>query len=202
MIILIILILLALVFTIPIKFEAAINTEGAEIKIKYLFFKFTLFPVDKSEKADKTKKKSKNKSKTPSDKNSKKQLKFLYYFKNDLVSSIKKIVNYVLSHAIIIKKLNINIKIGTGDPADTGMLCGGLYSFVYSAIGLLQASTKLKDHNVIIDPDFENTSFQAGAYALLSTRLAHIFVLLITLIRLLIKYKSAKKRYERSLNTK
>ena len=202
MIILIILILLALVMIVPIKFEASVNTLGAQIKIKYLFFKFTLYPADKKEKEDKTQEKSKEKSKTSSEKNVKKQLKFLYYFKNDLVSAIGEIVKYILSHAIIIEKLNINAKIGTGDPADTGMLLGGLYSFVYSAIGLLHASTRLKEHNVIIDPDFEGANFQAGVYALLTTRLAHIFVLLITLVKLLIKYKCAKKRYERSLNTK
>ena len=107
-------------------------------------------------------------------------------------------MRYIAHHAITIENLNISAKIGTGDPADTGIICGAAYSVIYQLIGTLSAAMKLKDHNVIIDPDFDNSEFSAGIYVHLRTRLAHLIILALFLAKLLIKYKYIQTRYERS----
>ena len=194
---LIILALLIIISLIPIRCMFRANAEGAEIKIRYSLFKYTLLPSPKKEEKPKQDKpqKSENKEKKL---DIKKQLSILKEAKDDILSTLGQVVRYIAHHAITIENLNISAKIGTGDPADTGIICGAAYSFIYQLIGTLSAAMKLKDHNVIIDPDFDNSAFSAGIYVQLRTRLAHLIILALFLAKLLIKYKYIQTRYERS----
>lgn len=199
MIIWIILILVALICFLPLRCQISVSTHGSEIKVKYLFFSFTLLPTSNKEgKQNSDKGKDKNKKKDKN--NAKEQIKFFVSSKDKLLPTIGQFVKYITRHGITIEKFIINAKIGAGDPADTGIICGGLYSLVYQAIAVVHSVTKIKEHKVDISPEFDDAILEAKLYILIRTRLAHTFVLLVILAKLLAKHKSAKKIYERSFS--
>lgn len=195
----IIILLLLVVLLIPIRCTLSADASGTQVRLKIMLISYTIFPT-KKEKAKKEKEQTQKNEDTKKNSDTKKQLRIIYAAKSIIVSSVKKIIAYIAKHAIVIETLNINANIGTGDPADTGIICGGVYSFVYSSIGLLSSMTKLKNHNVRIEPDFDNTILNVSISTTLKTRIIHIFPIVSMLVSLLIKYLRIKKSFERSLN--
>ena len=194
-IILIILAILLILSLLPARCIFLINSNGSSIDIKYAFFKFHLYPSSKTGRGvvkDEEKKTSKDTKKTSDDK--KNQFDILKSMLGDIIKYAKKIIKYIFHNAITIEKLNISAHIGTGDPADTGIICGSAYASVYGALGFLSKHTKLKEHSVDVFPDFDNTVLSGGLYAILRTRIAHILILLTMVLKLTGKYKTISRR--------
>jgi len=183
---------------IPIRCNFSANTEGTELKVRYLFFKYTLLPAQSRKEKPKPDKPTKTEGKTKKI-DVKKTFAIIKEAKDDILKISGQAVRYIAKHAITLENFNISAKIGTGDPADTGMICGAAYSVVYQSIGVLVSAARLKDYNVLINPDFDNSTFSAGVHIRLRTRLVHLLILAVFLLRLLIKYKRTQTRYERSL---
>ena len=194
-IILIILAILLILLLLPARCIFLINSDGSSIDLKYAFFKFHLYPSSKTGRGvvkDEEKKTAKDTKKTSD--NKKNQFDILKNMLGDIIKYAKKIIKYIFHNAITIEKLNISAHIGTGDPADTGIICGSAYASVFGALGFLSKHTKLKEHSVDIIPDFDNTVISGGLYAVLRTRIAHILILLTMVLKLIGKYKTVSRR--------
>lgn len=189
-IILIIAALIMLLLLLPARCVIMLNSDGGEILLKYLFFKYRLYPsgeikrdVEKDIKEEKEEEKKDDKSG-----NVKRQLKILRTLISDILKTLKRLLKYTVNHAVTVEQFSISAVFGTEDPASAGMLCGMAYSAVYSAITVMQNNMKLKNYSVNITPDFYNSVFSGGVYIRIRTRIAHMIVLLFTLLNLVIKY--------------
>ena len=181
--------LLIAISLVPARCTILINSDGAQIDIKYLFLKLCLFPREKNvvkveNENEETKKKS----------NKKKQFDILTAMLGDIIKTTKRLLGYIFHYAVTIEELSISAAIGTKDPADTGMLCGGAYAVIYQTIGMLNAHTKIKRHSVEISPDFENEVISGGLFAVIRTRIAHLIIILFMLLKLITKYITISRR--------
>ncbi len=193
-IILTILAILLILSLLPARCIFLINSDGSSIDIKYAFFKFHLYPSSKTGRGVVKDEEKKTASETKASEGKKNQFNILRNMLDDIIKYAKRIIKYIFHNAITIEKLNISAHIGTGDPADTGIICGGAYASVFGVLGFLSKHTKLKEHSVDISPDFDNTVISGGLYAILRTRIAHILILLTMVLKLIGKYKTISRR--------
>ncbi len=190
-IILIILALLLIISLLPVRLVFVINSDGATIDLKYMFFKIKLYPSSKAKSKVEDKEVAKEKTNKQRSKN---QFDVLKGLLGEILKSAKRLIHYIFCHAITIEELNISAKVGTDDPADTGIICGSAYAVIFQVLGTMSHHMKLKKHNVDISPDFDNCAISGGLYALLRTRIAHALVILYIVLQLIIKYKLLSRR--------
>ncbi len=190
-IILIILALLIIISLLPVRLVFLISSDGTVIDLKYMLFKLRLYPSPKVKENAKNSEEEKQKK---TNQHSKKQFEILKNLSGDIIKTAKKVLSYIFHHAITIEELNISAKIGTGDPADTGLICGGAYATIFQVLGFMKQNMKLKKHNVEISPDFDERIVSGGIYAKLHTRIAHAFIILFIVLKLVIKYKQLSRR--------
>lgn len=115
---------------------------------------------------------------------------------------------YIKDHADIIKdvrrylnkkniqvSLNINLRHGTGDASQTGLLCGLLWSAAGILVAWISRHLKILKNEVKITPCFDKTIFEVEAGCIFHVRLVHIIVVLkkIYLIKYFAKVKAKKK---------
>lgn len=198
-VLLIIFALLGIILFLPVKMQIHLNADEKKILLKYAFLKKILYPTNKSEKKNEEKeKKALNESKNKYD--FKLLLKLFNAEKDVLFVFFKKSISYILNRGIKISELNISGAFGTGDPAYTGILCGGVYSAIYNAIGVLDDKGLLKKHEININPDFEEMCLNIGAYAELRVRLINATVLLVIAIKYGLKFLKIYKRVRKEYN--
>ncbi len=190
-IILIILALLIIISLLPARLIFLINSDGTVIELKYMFFKLRLYPSSKTKENVENGEAEKQKKKKQHSKNQFEILKSLF---SDVIKTAKWLLHYIFCHAITIEELNIGATIGAPDPADTGMICGGAYAVIFQILGFMNQNMKLKKYEVDITPDFDNCIVSGGIYAILRTRIAHAFIILFMVLKLVIKYKQLSRR--------
>lgn len=158
---------LSLLCLVRLKITAQ-YTDSLTLRLKVLFFTFTLVPAKK--KAKKQKKKIPKKKKEPSKKTDEKEKKPSYLKKlgdkkglSGLLSMLTEIVNLLGSTAkgiysnIVIEKLNFDITIAGDDAADTALKYGKLCGVFYSAVSVICDNVKeVCDYNVNVTPDFDD----------------------------------------------
>ena len=91
-------------------------------------------------------------------------------------------------------ELNIKLKQGTGDAAQTGMLCGLLWAAAGIFTTWLSRYLKAFKKEIKITPSFDKSIFEVDAYCIFHVKLVHIIVVLIKIYytKYLIKIKSKK----------
>lgn len=107
-----------------------------------------------------------------------------------LFEDIRKYLNKKDIHV----ELSIKIRQGTGDAAQTGVLCG----LIWAAAGILTAwltrYLKILRKEIFITPCFDKSIFDVDAYCIFHVRLVHIIVVLIKIYysKYVIKMKAKK----------
>lgn len=167
---------IAAVLFIPVRLTALVSLDERELVLRYAFLRFTVYP--RSEKTKKHKKEEKQDREQPQKEGIKsgdvlRLLKFLKESKDDIKAVLSRTSEYMLKHAVKIRELNVSARFGTGDPAYTGMLCGAVYTAVYSAIGYAVRHMRLKKWSAELTPDFNRAYLSAGMYVQLSTNIFH-----------------------------
>lgn len=91
-------------------------------------------------------------------------------------------------------QLNIIVKQGTGDAAQTGLICGLIWSAAGIIVAALSRYLELLSKEVAIVPYFNESIFEVEASCIFHVRLVHIIVVLrkIYLMKFLIKMKAKK----------
>ena len=107
-----------------------------------------------------------------------------------LFEDIRKYLNKRDIHA----EMKIKLKQGTGDAAQTGMICGLLWAAAGVLITHLSRHLKTFKKDIIITPCFDKIIFEVDAYCIFHVKLVHIIVVLskIYLKKYLIKLKTKK----------
>lgn len=182
----IIIAIIGLIILLPITavISFSVNSDENEITIRYLFLKLKILPA--GEKKDKPKpKEDEEKPK----KDNKGIVSTVWVSRSEIKWGVSKLLYYVIHNAIIVKELNISAQFGFDNPMNTGLASGALNAVVYNIVGLLDRHARLKKWSVDLKPDFDNTCMMAGVYCRLQTRIAHVFPLVMILLRTFIKIK-------------
>ena len=188
-VLLIIIVLLLIICLIPanlnLRFAYNETQTDCEIKLKFLFFKFVIFPKAEAEK--KVKKKEKPKKEKPKKEKPKKDIKSTLSLVKDMyrtvLDAVGNILSYVDNHQIAVKTIRISARLGLGDSAATGMATGVAYAFVYNTIGWISRHTKLGSYTVNIEPNFNTKHIDAGVFCVFRSNLLKIIALCVFLVK-------------------
>ena len=109
----------------------------------------------------------------------------------DLIKDIRKYLNKKNIHV----SLNIKLSQGTGDAAQTGLICGLLWSAAGILVAWISRHLKVFRNDVKIKPCFDKSIFEVEASCIFHVRLVHIIVVLkkIYLMKYLAKAKAKKE---------
>lgn len=169
MIALYILIVLALLITllclIKLRFEA-VYCENLTLKLKVLFFEFTLVPYKKKKKRKKkVPKKKKENTDTKTKKEKKPSLAKKLSDKKgvdgliSMLSEVAKLAGATLKGLftnIVIERFDLSFTVVGEDAADTALKYGKLCGVVYSAVAVICGTAKCSEYNVNVVPDFDD----------------------------------------------
>lgn len=164
---LIILGIIAFIFLLlicPLSFSAVYDGEF-ELKIKYLFLSFRIFPPkEKKFKKEKRQKKKSEKAKEP--KEEKKKNPILDFVKQkgiggliEMLKTFAKIIAETVSSVtkhLVISKLDVNVLVVGDDAADTAMKYGYVCSAVYPLISIIDSNVKKCKHSENIIAGFND----------------------------------------------
>ncbi len=209
-IILFVLLLIFFLTLLPLYVKFTYN-EDLSVTIRYMFFKFKIYPREKKEvKKKKKSSKPKKKAEKPKEKEEKpsvlKQLKeaidktgldgFLEIIKTG-ATLVKDYSLDLLNHTII-DKFIINISVSGEDASDCAINYGYVCSVVYPVSGLLLNGVKdYKELNLNLSPDFDATQSTVNAEISIYIPVIWLIVLSVKLIFnsliQFIKYKSANQ---------
>lgn len=182
--------LLGLLLILPVSAVIAFAAKSGEneITVRYLFFKFKIFPTDekKDEKDSGGKEEQQKKDK-------KGAVNQIWVARSELKQGLEKLLVYIMKHAVIVKELNISARFGFDNPMTTGLATGAANGLVYNVIGLLDRRARLKKWSVSLEPDFDEPCMDAGVYCRLHTRIAHIFPLAVIFLRAYLNVKNKMK---------
>lgn len=108
-------------------------------------------------------------------------------------SLLEDIRKYINKHDIHVE-INIKLKQGTGDAAQTGMICGLLWSAAGILATYISRYLKTVSKKIDIAPCFNKKIFEVDASCIFHVRLVHIIVVLkkIYYMKYLIKLKAKK----------
>ncbi len=139
------------------------NEENrGSIIIKYLFFKFKLFPT--AQKAEEAEEEVEEKELPEDKKDIWGLIKFARTVYHEFKQDIYVIVRSFFKNTIRVKELNISAHFGTGDPMYTGIAAGAVNAAVYNAVAAADRHMVLDRWKVSLEPDFDNACICAGIY--------------------------------------
>jgi len=122
----------------------------------------------------------------------KKYISFRTYLKDhgDVIEDIR---NYLNNRDIHVE-VNIKLRQGTGDAAQTGFICGLLWTAAGILLNWLSKYLKVLKNEIRISPCFNKSVFEAEASCIFHVRLVHIIVVLkkIYLMKYTMKIKRKK----------
>lgn len=184
------LIVLLIIFCILYStLKAEISFKGKQIYLRVFLFGI---PVVKL-KPKGEKKKTDIKSTTPE--------KEAESFKKSTVSLREKIIFFkdvckttvrLLRRYASVQGIDLNINVGTGDAAVTAVTTGALWAVVYSLLGAIGSIVYIKNHNVNINPCYQESVFEAEGKCIFKSRLVHIIIIVITIFLRVNRLKSKK----------
>ncbi len=171
--IIIVLVILICILFLPIKAEL-LYKEQARLKVS-----FVGIPIYKKI----LKKKENQKTKTPEekaqklDKSSKKLGKKIKEFK-----AFYKMATKLLNRYVKLDEIMIKIEFGTGDAPTTAISTGALWGIVYGLIGKIGSICQIQKHDVVINPNYNNTIFSFEGKCIIKSSIAYIIIIAITIL--------------------
>ncbi len=170
------------------------DIKGMELYIQYLFIKKTLFPVFKEDEKEAEHKEEEEKAPAKKHKSTKSaNIKKIYALIRALDKEITGLLNFIVSSAVTIRNLVIEARVGTDDPMLTGIAVGGADAFIYSILGILDNSAKLKHFRIEISPDWNNEVIKGGIFVKVHTNIFNILRLLFRLAVIYVKLRKVSK---------
>ncbi len=151
--------------------------------VKLFFFKIQIypFPLKKNKKKKSTSSsvsKTKEKEKTEE--------------KIDVISTVKKAVFRfndfldIIRHKLTVSDFKLTAQIGTGDAAQTAILCGICYTAVYSVLGPLQNIFVINPPQILINPDYNGKTAKVEYSARIYARVITYIVIAVKSLRVLL----------------
>jgi len=127
----------------------------------------------------------------------------------DIIKKFTSVINYIKDHGSLLKdirsyinkknihaEIRIKIKQGTGDAAQTGIICGLLWSAAGILTTYVSRHLKVMSKKIDIIPCFNKKIFEVDASCIFHVRLVHIIVVLkkIYYMKFLIRIKTKKAK--------
>lgn len=162
------------------------------VYIKFLFIKIKLYQSvqEKKDKEQKETKTGENSSTKTADTDKKAESTIDIHEKvsaqiHEPLDFIKRFFKVLKSfrHKIIITNMKIIINFGTGDAAETAVICGSIYALVYGLIGAAQNTFYITKPQVHINPDYSGKTANGEFYAEIKSRIFNIIRLIIRLLK-------------------
>ncbi len=168
------------------------NSEGSQedtLKIKYLFFTYTVMPKKEKKLTKRRRKKQakKEKKKLLKEKDKKPKPKQSFSDKIELVKTIVKAIDGTLKKFVgrIKVSLALSMRVGRDDAAETAMDYGKINSYVYSAYAIISNAVNFKKIAITIDPDFENEVFE---YKISCKLTASLFIIVSSALAIMMRF--------------
>jgi hypothetical protein len=155
---------IAMILLIPFHVKATGSTtlSSMNFEVKFSWLGITIW---KSKSKDEEKKKPKLETKTRTKRNPVQVISLIW----KSYPAIEKLL-ISLRRAVQIKRLSADLSFGTGDPADTAILAG----YLWSAVGLLDGA--FPSVSVSLRPNLEASSFDSSLDAEVAVRIGFVAV--------------------------
>ncbi len=148
-----ILLILALVLFVPFRVYAAYREKTATVRIRFLFFRYTILPQKKKKKKKKKPKKKKKKEEAPPEEGKKKKKKKLDV--GLLVKLLKKHLPPLLK-SFRIRSVNMTWFVHARDAAETALLYGAASGMIAGALAIFQKfARRFERARVDLFPDYD-----------------------------------------------
>ncbi len=200
-IILIIIAVFTLFLLIPIScvidFSFNRDENRGSAVIKYAFLTFRLYSL-----GDDIEKLSRDAEKGVEEEKKKIELKGMVKLagtiRSELGDDILELLNYIFIKSIRIRELNISLRLGTGDAMYTGIAVGAANAAAYNMLAFIDKHTRLDEHNVSIEGDFDNERVSAGLRGTIRTSGINIIILGVKAAALLLKIQKINRRMQKN----
>lgn len=160
MIVLVVMLFFIVIFLLlPIKIEFLFSKE-LDLNIKILGK--TLFSLKDNNKEHEVQKENTDSTEEIKDGKTPESILKVVKLYFEVITDILKILHRYLKRRLKIKKFNFYISFGLGDAAMTGIFSGGVYTVINIFYAYLLNTFPVKQHNVKIEPDFNNERFDIG----------------------------------------
>ena len=103
---------------------------------------------------------------------------------------VQKVLSYLAKRAVVFDKIEIKSEFGFDDAMKTGIFTGLYNGFVYSVLGVIHHTSKLRDMEVKLNPDFKKKCFYNRFCCILHIKTVHIMVIAFNVLRI---YRKIKK---------
>ena len=181
-----ILVCVYLLLTLPIIVTADLGGEP-EVFLKWLCFKFRLYPKKPKTKKGKRGKSAKTSSKTDAKKKSRNKSISHYVDKyGDLLKAVLKSVGNLLKH-LKINCLEVSVVVGDEDAAKVAVEYGAVCAVLYPVLGLLDSAIDIKQSEISIKPDYNSKTSNGRLYADVRIRVFHVLAAALNFIKYLYK---------------
>ena len=174
----VVLLLLAVLLFSPLKINAEYRNRKLRLTFQCAFIRFSI-----SDSAFRKKRKNK-KDKPQKDVRMEKPSEF-EKLKNKY-GGAKAVLTEIIKNAenrVRFSDIYIRIRYGTGDASSTGILYGGIWSLVGNAYAYLCRHFYIQFPNVELEPVFDGKAFEIELQGIITTRLVHIIICVLKLIR-------------------
>lgn len=175
----------------PVVITADLNREP-EFFLKFLFFKFRLYPRVKKEKKSKKQKGQKNKAETERKKQNKSKPKGISYYIDkygDIIKSVISAAKKLLAH-ISIGRLDVSVTVGGEDAATVAVEYGAVCAVVYPICSMIESNVDVKESSISIKPDFDAKTSSGTLYVDVRIKAFHVLATVFGLTYRLIKFLS------------
>lgn len=175
-----------LLLLLPIVVTADLGGEP-EVFLKWLCFKFRLYPKKPKTKKGKRGKPAKNSSKTDAKKKSRNKSISHYVDKyGDLLKAVLKSVGNLLKH-LKINRLEVSVVVGDEDAAKVAVEYGAVCAVLYPVLGLLDSAIDIKQSEISIKPDYNSKTSNGRLYADVRIRVFHVLAAALNFVKYLNK---------------
>ena len=190
-------IIIAVLFLIPLKltiiYEGNAEKKQAEITLKYIFFRFHIYPKkDKKNKASTDEKKD-DKEDFSFEKEKQRIENYIAIF-NKIKGDAADILRYAAKRAVIFEKISICVNFGFENAMHTGIFTGILNGFVYSVLAVIHHNSTLQDMHVTIQPIFEKPCFNSCHECIVRIKIVHIIVIAFSVLKIFRKIKKEGRK--------
>ena len=171
----------------PVRITANLCQEP-EFVVRYLFLRFKIHP--KKAKKVKQPKKEKSQASLKDDKAKPKKHHGVSYYVNkygDLLKAVLKAAGKLLK-SLVIKRLAVNIVVGSDDAAQTAVEYGAVCAVVYPVVSMIESSLMVKRTEINVNADFDATSARGELYVDMRIRVLRVLVIAAGLLKQLVKY--------------
>lgn len=189
--VMLIFVLLFMPIRVRVSFFRTGDEKGANAVLEFCKIKIRIYDSGKNPKNEK---KEKDEKKAPHfDKESIKLEKWINIFENTK-EDVGKVLRRIGEKALVFENIKVHAKFGFSDAMHTGIFTGTANGLVYGVLGVIHHNSRLKKMDVRLEPVFNETCFCAECECIVRSKLVHIIIIAINVLKILRKIRKIERR--------